>query len=294
MDHYDDTTISDEGGIEMAMVGTLQEFCPETESITANLECVELFMKANKVEDEREVAVLLSVVGSKTYNLLRSLLSPDSPGDKSYANLERALKAHVEPKPSVIAERFHFHRRSQAPGESVADYVVELKRLAARCEFGEHLGDALRDRLICGMYNHGILKRLLAEKDLTYAKAVEIAAGMEAAEKTTQRLKGPELAVQQVGKSKGPQPMKASSQTQYYRSGSIKHAAASCKFKEATCFNCQKKWHIAKVWRSKKGTEQSRNQALPQQRAHHMAVERHFHFFMWVVKLPNPLPQTWR
>ena len=83
------------------------------------------------------------------------------------------------------------------------------------------------------MYNQGILKRLLAEKDLTYAKAVEIAAGMEAAEKTTQRLKGPELAVQQVGKSKGPQPTKASSQTQCYRCGSIKHAAASCKFKEA-------------------------------------------------------------
>ena len=115
MDHYDDTTISDEGGIEMAMVGTLQEFCPETESITANLECVELFMKANKVEDEREVAVLLSVVGSKTYNLLRSFHSWDSPGDKSYADLERALNAHFKPKLSVIADRFHFHWRSQAP-----------------------------------------------------------------------------------------------------------------------------------------------------------------------------------
>ena len=30
--------------------------------------------------------------------------------------------------------------------------------------------------------------------DLTYAKAVEVASGMEAAEKTTQHLRGPELA----------------------------------------------------------------------------------------------------
>ena len=38
----------------------------ETESITAYWERVELFMKASKVEDERKVAVLLSIVGSKT------------------------------------------------------------------------------------------------------------------------------------------------------------------------------------------------------------------------------------
>ena len=117
MDRYNYTTIGDEGGIGMATVGTLHEFCLETESISAYLERLELFMKANKVEDKRKVAVLLSVVGSKTYNLLRILLSPDSPGDKSYADLERALKAHFESKPSVIAERFHFHRCSQALGE---------------------------------------------------------------------------------------------------------------------------------------------------------------------------------
>ena len=100
----------------MDTVGMLQEFCLETESITSYLERFELFMKANKVEDKRKVAVLLSVVGNKIYNLLRSLLSPNSPGDKSYTVLEMVLKAIFEPKLSVIAERFHFHWCSQAPG----------------------------------------------------------------------------------------------------------------------------------------------------------------------------------
>ena len=91
------------------------------------------------------LAVLLSVIGGKTYNLLRSLLGPAAPGDKSYEDIVKVLKEHFEPKPSVITERFHFHRRMQVPGKSVADYVAELKRLATHCEFGDHLEENLRD-----------------------------------------------------------------------------------------------------------------------------------------------------
>ena len=43
--------------------------------------------------------------------------------------------------------------------------------------------DALSDRLVCGLRNTGIQKRLLSEASLTLAKAGEIAQGMEAAEK---------------------------------------------------------------------------------------------------------------
>ena len=103
---------------------------------------------------------------------------------------------------------------------------------------------------MCGMHNQGILKRLLAEPDLTYAKVVEVASGLEAAEKTTQHLRGPELAVQHLGKTKGSQSAKSSSQG--HRCGSTKHAAATCKFREVICHYCQKRGHIAKVCHSRK------------------------------------------
>ena len=41
----------------------------------------------------------------------------------------------------------------------------------------------LRDRLVCGINNHQIQKRLLAEHDLKYQKAVELALAMESASK---------------------------------------------------------------------------------------------------------------
>jgi hypothetical protein len=40
--------------------------------------------KANKVDDSLKVASLLSLIGGKTYNLLRTLTSPTKPAEKSY------------------------------------------------------------------------------------------------------------------------------------------------------------------------------------------------------------------
>lgn len=103
------------------MIGSWQEFCVETELVTAYLEHVQLFMQAKGVEDGKKVAVILIVIGGKTYNLLRSFLSPAAPGGKSYNELMKVLKVHFELKSSVIAERFHFHRCMQAPGDLVAN-----------------------------------------------------------------------------------------------------------------------------------------------------------------------------
>ena len=106
------------------MFGHIQEFQPDSDSINAYIERMNLFFVANDVPDEKKVAVFLNVIGGKTYALLRSLLSPQLPQSKSYSELVDSLKRHYEPKPLVIAERFHFHRRNQAAGETIAQYVA--------------------------------------------------------------------------------------------------------------------------------------------------------------------------
>ena len=35
--------------------------------------------------------------------------------------------------------------------ESVSEFLVELRRLASHCEFGQFLDEALWDRLVCGL-----------------------------------------------------------------------------------------------------------------------------------------------
>jgi len=86
------------------------------------------------------------------------------------------LQQHLRPRPSEIAERFRFHERNQREGETVLTYVADLKKLAAHCNFGANLNEALQDRLVCGLRNVQIQKRLLSEAKLKYSKALEIVA----------------------------------------------------------------------------------------------------------------------
>ena len=55
------------------------------------------------------------------------------------------------------------------------------------------LSDMLRDRLVVGIMNDRIQRRLLAEKELTFKRAYELAIAHETAEKNTTELKQKEL-----------------------------------------------------------------------------------------------------
>ena len=49
-------------------VGQISEFLSELESITVYLERVVQYFRVNQIPTERRVAVLLSVIGSRTYS----------------------------------------------------------------------------------------------------------------------------------------------------------------------------------------------------------------------------------
>ena len=58
--------------------------------------------QAKNIMEGKQVAILLSKVGATTHALLRDLLAPQKPQEKSLWDLFAALKTHFEPKPLVI------------------------------------------------------------------------------------------------------------------------------------------------------------------------------------------------
>ena len=126
----------------------MQEFHPDKETVAAYLE---RFVSSNTIETNKVVPTLLTVIGSTHYTLIRGLVSPELPKDKSYDDLVDLLKKHYDPEPIVIAERFHFYCRGHKTGESIAEYLATLRHLASRCKFGTFLTEALRDKLVCGI-----------------------------------------------------------------------------------------------------------------------------------------------
>ena len=113
-----------------AKYGCLQEFLPDEDSIDAYLERAALYFKANDIGKGKRVPILLSSIGVRTYALLRDLVAPNAPGSLSFTRISEVLSKHFQPRRLVIAERFHFHRRVQALGESVAEFDAALRKLA--------------------------------------------------------------------------------------------------------------------------------------------------------------------
>ena len=196
---------------------------------------------------------------------MQNLLAPTLPKDNSLAEVIAVLVKHFDPKPAVIAERFKFHKRDQLPGELLADYIAELRRLTTHCAFGEYLNDALRDRLVCGLCSEGTQRRLLATKDLTLQEAVKTALSMEDAEKDSKALQGgKDSSVNQVSRSQA-QPNWRQSQP-CYQCGKTNHHPSKCHFIGVTCRNCKKTGHIAAVCNSGKGHKSPPNRPPTQSR----------------------------
>ena len=119
---YQDATLTgDEDNSQYAMAvtfGRIEEFDGAKEDWSQYEERLGHFFAANGVESaEKKRSIFLSVVGAATYKLLRSLVAPAKPGDKTYEELVKLLSAHFNPPPSEIVQRFKFHSRVREPGE---------------------------------------------------------------------------------------------------------------------------------------------------------------------------------
>ena len=233
------------------LLGKLEEFDPASDSITAYVERVQLFFDANSMAEGKQVAVFLSVLGSKTYLLLRNLLTPETPKDKTFDELVTVLKEHFEPKPLIISERFHFYGREQAVNESISDYVVELRRLTTHCEFGAFLEDALRDRFVCGLKNETMQRKLLTESDLTFQRALKVAQSDETATAKAKLLQNTSPIAHSQDLSQDICKVSGRGQgiISCYRCGKPDHHSTQCPFMKSKCYKCGKLGHIRSVCR---------------------------------------------
>ena len=252
------------GGGEMTTIhGSVAAFDPSKEDWTIYIERLTQYFVANDVNDaEKKRAILLSACGPATFKLIRSLIGAEVLATTSYTDIVARMKEHYDPKPSVIVQRFKFNSRIRAVGETIATYVAALRELAQHCDYRETLSDMIRDRIVCGVNDEKIQKRLLSERDLSYDRAMEIALAMEAADKDTRVLNAPRHTT-----AEGTTPPSTTPPTENvhynsergasnsgredrkvvcYRCGG-NHLATVCRYKDVECRSCRKKGHIARM-----------------------------------------------
>ncbi len=125
----------------------------------------------------------ITSIGGTNHSLLRSISAPEGLKDKPYDELVKLLLDHYSPAPSEIVQRFKFNSCVRKQGESVASILASLRAASEHCNYGDSLELMLRDRLVYGINDRVIQKRLLSESKLTYKRAVELSQELEAADR---------------------------------------------------------------------------------------------------------------
>lgn len=266
-------------------LGIIGPFIQGHEDWVSYAERLQEYFTANDIDsDVKQRAVLLSACGADVYQLVRNLVAPQKPSTKTFDQIVELVQNHFCPPPSAIAQRFAFNNRVQREGETMAQFVAELRKLSQHCEFEGTLEQMIRDRIVCGIRDSRLQRRLLAETGLTFKKAFELCQTCEVAEKNAKELQtGQKQSCQMAGASVMAMHSTSSSKKERstwkcYRCNSEQHLAKDCCFKTATCHACGKIGHIAKACRSKgkaHGNQQENKKSFhrPAKRAHQLSAE---------------------
>ncbi|GFY35277.1 polyprotein [Trichonephila clavipes] len=234
------------------------------EDWSSYVERLKSYFVVNGIEDKMKVPAILSLMGATTYKLLKNLATPNIPSELTYQDIVKLLSEHLNPKPLEMTERFRFYKRKQFDGESIANYCAELQKLSIHCNFGNNLSTMLRDKLVMGLKNENIQKKLLAEDKLTYKKAKSIAFAIESAQRDVCEIQNQMVSIKKLHSSQDKTIKKFFLNLRNLnlqrslinlgnvRCDSIQHLAHECKHKNTQCRNCLKNGHLAKVCHSKR------------------------------------------
>ena len=187
------------------------------------------------------------------------------------------FEAHCKPKKNLVVERHRFLTRDQNTGESVDQYVTELKTLAASCEWGDLKDDLICSRIVSGISSRVVRERLLRESELKLNKAVEICRADELsrqqmklfgseANHVNQVKRGGVNRVQNKSKSDKTQEVKKATEGKHEHKRNacgncgLIHPKGQCLAYGKQCNKCKKMNHYARMCRSSKSVDSCRQE----------------------------------
>ena len=146
----------------------------------------EIASRLNTQSSELRTATLLTCIGSDALEIFDGLPFENEEAKTNIDQVLQLLEAHCVGETNEIYERYLFNKRDQEAGESFDSYITCLRSLAKTCNFGALQDSMIRDRVVVGIKDNSIRRKLLTENKLTLSKCIDIC---RANEMTAKQLK---------------------------------------------------------------------------------------------------------
>jgi len=124
--------------------------------------------------DTIKSATLLHVAGPEALEVFNTHTFYNEGDQKKLSVLVEKFEEYCTPRRNVTWERHVFNTRRQQPGETIDQYVTDLKKKAKSCEFGDPNDSLIKDRVVCGILSEKTRARVLKQPDLPLAKAIDM------------------------------------------------------------------------------------------------------------------------
>ena len=169
---------------------------------------LELYLTATESDtksDKIKTLILLTCIGKRGREIYNTF-TWENVGDNLKFNIViEKFKEYCNPRTNVTFLRYKFFTYKQVDGQSFDEFVTELKKRSAECQFGTLKDELVRDIIICGLADNRLRERLLRDPGLTLEKTIELG---QAAEETKRHMKemdhDSKSVDSEVGLAKGP------------------------------------------------------------------------------------------
>ena len=118
----------------------------------------ELFLTASgKVKETEKVqcAILLHLIGDEALEIYNTFTFSESEDRDKLSVLKKKFEDYVNPRKNTVFERYKFWECKQQEGETIDQFITELKTRSRSCEFGDQTDSMVRDRIVFGVTRAG-------------------------------------------------------------------------------------------------------------------------------------------
>ena len=124
-------------------------------------------------------ATLLTCIGPDALEVFDGFVFVNDDEEKDIDVVLRKFEDYFVGATNEIYERYKFNSRVQEEGESIDTFITALRRLAKTCNYGTLSDHLIRDRVVIGIRDSGLRKKLLERKDLTFNSCIDMCRASE-------------------------------------------------------------------------------------------------------------------